>query len=160
MFTPQLPFLPSSGTLSHVQIKLDSGKSIPIDRVEIKNLTTGADPTLFPSKETVSADSQVTAYAKAMLTHSASFVTKNSEFDGEVFVTLVCESGEAEEVQVLTSEGEAPTFITEYPISFNIKTFDLGKVLNIKVGEEGSGKGRGRQLLLSRPSKDHAMGHA
>lgn len=71
-----------------------------------------------------------------MMTHSATIVTSpgGDAFNGAVLVTLVCDNGETDEVQLLLDDGNAPTFVGGEPICLTLRTFDMGKVQTIKVG--------------------------
>ena len=71
------------------------------------------------------------------MTHSATIISSpgGDAFNGAVFVTLVCDGGETDEVQLLQDDSNAPTFVGGEPICLTLRTFDMGKVLAIKVRE-------------------------
>lgn len=70
-----------------------------------------------------------------MMTHSVTVLTSanSSDFDGPVFVSLVCDRGETDEAQLLQYDGTAPIFTAGSPLSITLRTVDLGKVQTVKV---------------------------
>ena len=69
------------------------------------------------------------------MTHSATIISSpgGDAYNGAVFVTLVCDGGETDEVQLLQDDGNAPTFVGGEPLCLTLRTFDMGKVQTIKV---------------------------
>lgn len=111
-------------------------KSFKLDRIELTNNTAGSDPFRFPytSKGSVGDDDIAYVQQVAMLNHTLYLYTAadGGDFSGPAFVTLECENGETEEVALLDSEGNKPTF-TVGCTYLNIRTYDLGKVTGVKV---------------------------
>ena len=116
-------------------------KGIKIDRVELKNITTYSDPVIYPlpSKDAVTGDNIIYCSSKAMLSHYAMVKTLDQDYDGDAFLTLVCESGETDEVQLLSYDGNSPLFTAEAVVGISLKTYDLGKVLSLKIRSSKSG---------------------
>jgi hypothetical protein len=69
-----------------------------------------------------------------MLTHSATIIATGEDFRGSVYVALVCDSGETDEVQLLQGDGTSPLFTVDSPVDIDFRTYNLGKVQKIKVG--------------------------
>ncbi len=130
------------GTPYRVDVRVEKpgggGQSgLKLDRIEVVCSAIG-DNWVYPSSDTVTPDSQAYVSRKDMLNHGAQIFTKDADFDGAVFVTLVCDGGETDEVQLLDSDGNSPLWTASDSVWVTLRTFDLGKVQTIKVSRHGN----------------------